>query len=123
LRLELQEDPVTERRLGDGLEVVEGDVIAALEQGAHLAAEHQRLQPAWTGAPAHIATDAVELGPVGMRGRDQAGGIAQHVLSGRVCVPTVTVRSCIASSSALCVLGVARLISSARTRFAKIGPA
>src|SRR6266851_5745541 len=33
--------------------------------------------------------------------------------NGRVCVPTVTVRSCIASSSALCVLGVARLISPA----------
>ena len=30
--------------------------------------------------------------------------------------------SCIASSSALCVFGVARLISSARTMFAKIGP-
>src|SRR6059058_143325 len=34
LRLELQEDPMTERRLGDGVEVVEGDVVAALEQGA-----------------------------------------------------------------------------------------
>ena len=36
--------------------------------------------------------------------------------------PTVTRCSCIASSSALCVFGVARLISSARTMFAKIGP-
>ena len=37
--------------------------------------------------------------------------------------PTVTLRSCIASSSADCVLGVARLISSASTMCAKIGPA
>ena len=35
---------------------------------------------------------------------------------------TVTDRSCIASSRADCVLGVARLISSARTRLAKTGP-
>ena len=37
-------------------------------------------------------------------------------------VPLVTVCSCMASSSADCVLGVARLISSASTRLAKIGP-
>jgi hypothetical protein len=36
--------------------------------------------------------------------------------------PTVTWRSCIASSSAACVLGGVRLISSARTTFAKTGP-
>jgi hypothetical protein len=36
--------------------------------------------------------------------------------------PIVTWRSCIASSSALCTLAGARLISSARTRFAKTGP-
>ncbi len=36
---------------------------------------------------------------------------------------TVTAPSFIASSSADCVLGVARLISSARTMFAKRGPA
>ena len=35
---------------------------------------------------------------------------------------TVTVCSCIASSSALCVFGVARLISSARMMLLKIGP-
>ena len=35
---------------------------------------------------------------------------------------TVTVRSCIASSSAACVFAGARLISSANTRSAKIGP-
>ena len=35
---------------------------------------------------------------------------------------TVTVRSAIASSSADCVLGVARLISSARKTLAKTGP-
>ena len=40
-----------------------------------------------------------------------------------VVVPRVTVCSCMASSRADCVLGVARLISSASTRFAKIGPA
>ena len=34
----------------------------------------------------------------------------------------VTWRSCIASSSAACVFGGARLISSARRRFVKIGP-
>ena len=39
-----------------------------------------------------------------------------------VSVPTVTECSCIASSRADCVLGVARLISSARTIWAKIGP-
>ena len=39
------------------------------------------------------------------------------------CVPaTVTDFSCIASSNADCVLGVARLISSARIRFANTGP-
>ncbi len=36
--------------------------------------------------------------------------------------PLVTVRSCMASSSADCVFGVARLISSASTRFENIGP-
>ena len=36
--------------------------------------------------------------------------------------PTVTLRSCIAWRSAACVFGGVRLISSARTRFAKIGP-
>src|ERR1039458_7489368 len=39
-----------------------------------------------------------------------------------VVLPLVTVRSCMASSSADCVLGVARLISSASTRLAKMGP-
>ena len=34
----------------------------------------------------------------------------------------VTWRSCIASSSAACVFGGARLISSASSRFVKIGP-
>ena len=42
--------------------------------------------------------------------------------SGYVVSPIVTWRSCIASSSALCTLAGARLISSARTRLAKIGP-
>ena len=37
--------------------------------------------------------------------------------------PMVTCRSCIASRSADCTLAGARLISSASTRFAKIGPA
>src|SRR5580698_9079838 len=37
--------------------------------------------------------------------------------------PMVTWRSCIASSSALCVFAGARLISSARTTLAKMGPA
>ncbi len=46
-------------------------------------------------------------------------GIGQRVAS---VSPIVTCRSCIASSSALCTLAGARLISSARTRFAKIGP-
>ena len=36
--------------------------------------------------------------------------------------PTVTWRSCIASSIAACVFGGVRLISSARITFAKIGP-
>jgi hypothetical protein len=36
---------------------------------------------------------------------------------------TVTEPSSIASSNALCVLGLARLISSASTTLAKIGPA
>src|SRR5688500_18336256 len=39
-----------------------------------------------------------------------------------VCLATVTEPSLIASSSADCVFGVARLISSASTMFAKIGP-
>ena len=36
--------------------------------------------------------------------------------------PAVTWRSCIASSSAACVFGGVRLISSASTMFAKTGP-
>ena len=40
----------------------------------------------------------------------------------KVSLPIVTCRSCIASSSALCTLGAARLISSARSRLVKIGP-
>ena len=42
--------------------------------------------------------------------------------SGCVVSPIVTWRSCMASSSADCTLAGARLISSASTRFAKIGP-
>ena len=42
--------------------------------------------------------------------------------SGRVSPSVVTWRSCIASSSAACVFGGARLISSASRRLAKIGP-
>jgi hypothetical protein len=42
--------------------------------------------------------------------------------SRRVCPSEVTCRSCIASSSAACVFGGARLISSASSRLAKIGP-
>ena len=42
--------------------------------------------------------------------------------SGRVVPSIVTCRSCIASSSAACVFGGARLISSARSRFVKTGP-
>ena len=42
--------------------------------------------------------------------------------SGRAMPSTLTWRSCIASSSAACVLGGVRLISSASTRFVKIGP-
>ena len=42
--------------------------------------------------------------------------------SGWVCPSTDTCRSLIASSRAICVRGVARLISSARTMLAKIGP-
>ena len=42
--------------------------------------------------------------------------------SGRVTPSIVTCRSCIASSSAACVFGGARLISSASSRFVKIGP-
>jgi hypothetical protein len=42
--------------------------------------------------------------------------------AGSVAPPTVTCRSCIASSSAACVFGGARLISSASTMLAKIGP-
>ena len=40
----------------------------------------------------------------------------------RVTPSTVTCRSAIASSSADCVFGIARLISSTSTTFAKIGP-
>ena len=42
--------------------------------------------------------------------------------SRRVSPSVVTCRSCIASSSAACVFGGARLISSASRRLAKIGP-
>src|SRR5208283_1265526 len=42
--------------------------------------------------------------------------------SGWVCPPIVTCLSCMASRSALWTFAGARLISSARTRFAKIGP-
>ena len=44
-------------------------------------------------------------------------------LSSRVTPSIVTWRSAIASSSADCVFGIARLISSTRTTCAKIGPA
>ncbi len=42
--------------------------------------------------------------------------------SGKVWPPIVTCFSCIASSSALCTLAGARLISSASSRLVKIGP-
>jgi hypothetical protein len=42
--------------------------------------------------------------------------------SGNVVSPMVTCFSCMASRSALCTLAGARLISSARTRLAKMGP-
>ena len=52
----------------------------------------------------------------GWRGRGTARS------SARVTPSVVTWRSCMASSSAACVFGGARLISSARSRLAKIGP-
>ena len=52
-----------------------------------------------------------------LRGHDE-----ERLLQAWMVPPTVTLCSCIASSRADCVFGVARLISSASTIWAKIGP-
>src|SRR6202022_3245055 len=51
LSLELQEDAMPQRWSGDGVEVVEGDVVAAFEQSPDLGAQHHRLHAARAGAP------------------------------------------------------------------------
>src|SRR3989454_11511682 len=50
LALEVQDDPVTQRGRGEGLDVLHAHVVAPLREGPHLAAEHERLGATWAGA-------------------------------------------------------------------------
>ena len=78
-------------------------------------------------SPARLEEEAVEL-RFGERERTLVldrvlrGEDEERSGSGRVTPSTVTCCSAIASSSADCVFGVARLISSTSTTFAKTGP-
>ena len=72
LGLELQEDPVPQRRLGDSAQVIEGDVVPSLEERPYLGGEHQGL-----------AAHSVELRPIGMGRADQASPIEEHMLRDR----------------------------------------
>src|SRR5260370_3234592 len=73
-------------------EVVESHVVAALEQRSDLPRENERLQAARAGAVSNVAANRVQLGAVGMRGRDQPrrvtedvfgdGYLSRHPLSG-----------------------------------------
>jgi hypothetical protein len=66
-----------------------------------------------------LEEEAVELR---LRQRERALVLDRVLGSTRVCPSTVTCCSAIASSSADCVFGMARLISSTRMTLAKIGP-
>ena len=72
-----------QRRRRHGVEVVEGNVVAAFEERANLPREDQCLHAAWAGAPADVALHAVELGAIGMAGRDQPSGVGQNMLGDR----------------------------------------
>jgi len=71
LGLEVQEDPVPKAGEEDAAEVLEADVEAAVEQGADLGGEHERLDPAGA-APQRMyrfVTSAAN-GPSGCVARD-----------------------------------------------------
>src|SRR3989442_13027710 len=53
LALEVQDDPVTQRGRGEGLDVLHAHVVGPLREGPHLAAEHERLAATWAGAVPH----------------------------------------------------------------------
>ena len=79
-------------------------------------------------ADLELEHEAIDLGLGQMIGAFLLDGVLRRHAPGTAvradgCAsPMVTCFSCIASSSALCTLAGARLISSARTRLAKIGP-
>jgi hypothetical protein len=89
-----------------------GAVEDVVELGvAHIELEHEAVELGLGEGVGALLLDRV-------LGREDEEGLR----GARASRPTVTERSCIASSRADWVLGVARLISSARTIWAKIGP-
>ena len=80
LGVEVGDDAVAEDGEGDGADVVGGDVVAAVEDGAGLGGEDEVLAGAWAGAPGDVVAD--ELGDVGLAaagGAGEADGVVDHV--------------------------------------------
>ena len=59
LRMEIREDAMAEHRDSQLLNVLDGDVIPALHQGAGLRTENQELRSAQAGAVVHVLLDEV----------------------------------------------------------------
>ena len=104
---------------------VELDVV---RRGGRAAARGSPTRPRATGSRPRSAAGSGRAAPRAggrcPRARSGSGSRARGTAAraGGVWPSVVTWRSCIASSSAACVFGGARLISSARRRLAKIGP-
>ena len=84
LALEVEDDPVAERRQRDGPDVVDRDVEPAVEQGVDLAGGDEGLGAARRAAVAHVVADEAgraRLVGVG-RGQD-AHGVGGHVRGDR----------------------------------------
>ena len=104
----------------DRLEPVERVAVLLVEHDAELLVLVGVAEPRLQEEPVELRLgereDALELDRV--LGREHEERLREHVG-----VPSiVTCRSAIASSSADCVFGIARLISSTRTTLAKSGP-
>src|SRR5437867_4185652 len=74
LALEVQDDPVTQGRHGEGLDVLRAHVVTPLREGPDLGAQHERLGAARAGAVPHEPTrDLGRAGPGRVR-RHHDGG-------------------------------------------------
>ena len=82
--VEVRHDPVAQNRLGERLDVLDRDVIAAVHQGARLRAAHQRLRRAEAGAPLHPLLDELRRArPSRPRRIDEPDDVARDLVGNR----------------------------------------